>query len=444
MAATSSYDERRTAIYLLRSGVPPTDVAKQLHRSLPWVYKWYDRFRVQQRWDSLNDRSRAPKAHPTRLSLPERQAIIRARSELEAEAAQPGHLNYIGAHAVQNRLRRQGVRRLPSISSIERTLAAAGMTRPHKPAPPPVVYPHLHPVHPLQLIQADIVPHFLPGGACVACFNAIDVASKYPTGKQYPTKRSADAANFLIHVWQEIGIPQYTQVDNEACFSGGFSHPAVLGNVLRLALLVGTELVFSPFRHPESNASVERFHQDYNAHVWHKVELSHLEHVRQHSTTFFELYHQSGHHSALNGRSPAQVHRSHPGRRLPEAFTLPANLPLTAGRVHFIRQVSQHRTIPVLNVNWNIPQAEPGQGVWATLEITLTGASLKVYDAPPDATKRTCLAKHPFALKEPVQPLHPRFWPPTPRGQSRLGRLAHIVQMPLASSRVRRSLSTMF
>lgn len=443
MAATSGYNERRMAIHLLRSGVSPTGVAQQLHRSLAWVYKWRHRFGAEQRWDSLNDLSRAPKTHPNQLSMPERQAIIRARSELEAEAAQSGHLNYIGARAVQNRLQQQGVRRLPSSSSIERTLAAAGLTRRQQPAPPPVVYPRLHPVHPLQLIQADIVPHFLPGGACVACFNAIDVASRYPTGRQYPTKRACDAASFLIHVWHEIGIPQYTQVDNEACFSGGFTHPAVLGKVVRLALLIGTELVFSPFRHPESNASIERFHQDYNDHVWHKVQLSHLDHVHQHSTTFFQLYHHSGHHSALNGQSPTHVHHAYPGRRLPETFTLPGALPLTVGRVHFMRRVSQPRKVSILNMDWDVPHAEPDQGVWATLEITLTGASLKVYDAAPDATKQTCLARHPFPLAEPVHPLQPAFRPLTPLSKTRLGRLANSFHASLASSRVLRSLSTM-
>jgi transposase InsO family protein len=59
-------------------------------------------------------------------------------------------------------------------------------------------------------------------------------------------------------------LAKYTQIDNESCFSGGFTHPGVLGKVLRLGLYVGTELVFSPFRHPESNGYVERFHQDYN------------------------------------------------------------------------------------------------------------------------------------------------------------------------------------
>jgi hypothetical protein len=73
-------------------------------------------------------------------------------------------------------------------------------------------------------------------------------------------RRAEDAADFLIHVWQEVGLPRYTQVDNEGCFSGGFTHPGVLGQVVRLALWVGTELVFNPMYNPESNGYVERFH----------------------------------------------------------------------------------------------------------------------------------------------------------------------------------------
>ncbi len=50
---------------------------------------------------------------------------------------------------------------------------------------------------------------------------------------------------------------------HKGCFSGGFTHPYVLGRVLRLGLLVGIELVYSPFYHPKSNGTVERFHQGY-------------------------------------------------------------------------------------------------------------------------------------------------------------------------------------
>ena len=56
-----------------------------------------------------------------------------------------------------------------------------------------------------------------------------------------------------------------------------------------------------------------------------------------------------------------------------------------------------------------LPKAELSQGVWATLEITLQGATLRIYDTAPDAPHRTYLAKHPFPLKEQVHPLRPEL-----------------------------------
>jgi len=99
-----------------------------------------------------------------------------------------------------------------------------------------------------------------------------------------------DAADFLVHTWQTLGISQYTQVDNGGCFSGGFTHPYVLCQVVRLALLVGTELLFSPYYHPASNGSVERFHQDYDQHVWQDTELADIPAVQQQAEDFFTQY----------------------------------------------------------------------------------------------------------------------------------------------------------
>lgn len=416
----SDYAERKAAIHLLRSGQTPVDTAEELGRSLAWVYKWQARFR-KQGWQGLEDRSRAPKHRPSKLPQRVRAAIRKARSELEAEAAEPGKLSYIGACAVRARLDRKHVVPLPSISSIERELRAAGMTMPRQPQEPSEVkYPHLQPTHPHQLVQADIVPHYLPGGGCVSCFNAIDVVSHYPTGSQFSSKRSVDALAFLVHVWRELGIPVYTQVDNEGCFSGGFTHPAVLGKALRLGLFVGTELVYSPFYHPQSNGTVERFHQDYSHHVWDKYELPNLEAVRQHSPSFFDAYRHSRHHSALDGHSPSERHWAQPVHHLPDDFQLPKRLPVTAGKAHFIRLVNEDCKVTILNVAWDVPSAEPNQGVWTTLEITLRGARLYVYDTAPDAPRRTCLASHPFPLKEPVQPLQPRFRRARPRPRTPL------------------------
>jgi hypothetical protein len=226
----------------------------------------------------------------------------------------------------------------------------------------------------------------------VACFNAVDVVSHYPTGQQFASRRSEDAASFLLHVWQELGLPPYTQVDNEACFSGGFTHPGVLGKVVRLALLVGTELVFSPLRHPESQGTVERFHQDYNLHIWDKLDLPDLAAVQRYSPHFFAAYRHSEHILALTGRCPAHLHFEQLCRPLSPDFRLPKQLPLTAGKVHFMRLVKPDRKISLLNWDWNLPRAQPGQGVWATLELSSHSAKLRVYDAAPDRCHSTHLS----------------------------------------------------
>jgi hypothetical protein len=160
-------------------------------------------------------------------------------------------------------------------------------------------------------------------------------------------------------------------MDNESSFNGGRTHPYVIGRVPRLMLLMGTELIYSPYYHPESNAFVERFHQDYGKNVWKKIQLRDLAHVRQASARFYGRYRISRHHSELNGQSPASLHFADSPRLLRNDFVLPNPLPITEGKIHFMRAVSEDGVIPVFNVNWSAGSAQPRQGVWATLSITM-------------------------------------------------------------------------
>ncbi len=406
---TNEVERRKQFVHLVRSGQNKAQAARIVERSRSWGSKWWQRY-CQEGWQGLEDRSRRPKRHPTRLPEEVRTAIRRVRSELEATASQAEQLGYIGAAAIRGRLQEEGIQPLPSISSIERELRRAGMTHPRrKTTATEIVYPHLRPSRPHELNQADILPRFLSGGEAVACFNAIDVVSRYPTTAQYARRTAQNACAFLWRVWQEQGLPRYQQVDNESCFSGGYSHPYVLGKVVRLALWVGVELVFSPFYHPKSNCFVERFHQDYAAFVWDKVHLADRAAVQKRSALFTRLYRSSRHHSQLAGRSPAECHRSVARRTLPPHLQRPTSLPLTAGRVHFIRATDAQRRIRVLNHEWDVPAAQPYQGVWATLYLSPKKATLSVFDAAPDAPKRRLLAKHPFPLQEEVVPLQPAF-----------------------------------
>lgn len=408
---TRENENRKTLAHLIRSGKTVAEATAELKRHRSWGYKWWRRFQERENWEDLQDRSRKPKSQPNKLPLKIRESIRRIRSELEAEANDTKKLGYIGAPAIRGRMRSAGIKKLPSISSIERELRAAGMLSVRKQtAPEKINYPHLHPSKAHELIQIDILPRYLTGGEAIACFNAIDVVSRYPSGQQYASRSARNAAGFLWATWQVHGLPCYQQVDNEGCFSGGVTHPGVLGQVLRLALFAGVQLVFSPYYHPESNGTVERFHQDYAAFVWKKERLSDLSDVRRRSALFYRNYRASRHHSKLQGSSPNQVHRlANNFRHIPSDFRLPAQLPLTTGKVHFIRAVDEQKQIRILNLPWDVHKAEPHQGVWATLNFEPSRATLSIFDAAPDAARRLRLDSHPFPLKEKVVPLDKVF-----------------------------------
>lgn len=402
---------RESAIHLLRAGYTTRDVATELSRSESWVRKCRRLYQAAG-WAGLAEGSHAPHHHGRQLPNEVRAAIIRVRSELEAEAAKDTGLKYVGGRAIRTRLKAQNITPVPSVPTIERVIREAGMTRLKAP-PPKVTYPRLHPQQPHQLIQIDHMPHFLQGGQRVFCFNGIDVVSRYPTGQVYEHRRAVDAVDFLIHVAQTIGLATYTQVDNEGCFSGGVTHPYVLGQFVRLALQLGTELVFSPVCYPQSNGFVERFHQDYQYHVWQDTYLSDKAAVEAQADQFFGRYRHSGHHSALPEQTPHQAHHAVQPHLLELSFSPPLEkLPLYAGRLHFIRLVQPNGTVSVLNVAWSVPSFDPLKGVWVTLDLHPTGSTLTIYDAAPDVSDRHCLISYPFPVKEAILPRPDPLSPP--------------------------------
>jgi len=408
MSTTADQSQREALIHLLRSSKTPREAAAELRKSIPWSYKWQARYQ-REGWAGLQGRSRAPH-RVARTPAHVRNAILGIRSKLEAEAQKTETLSYIGAGAIRACLVVQGVKPIPSTATLERILHQAGATQPRIAQPKKeIVYPHLCPTTTHQLTQVDIVPHYLKGGTSLACFNAIDVASRYPAGKPYASKSSGEATDFLLHLWREMGISEYLQMDNESCFSGGYKHAYVIGKTVRLALLVGVQPVFSPFYHPKSNAYVERFHQDYSAFVWKKGQMDNLSDVRKRSALFFPNYRHSHHHSQLAGRSPQEIHLAHSFRKLPAGLRLPTKLPITEGQVHFMRALDSEQNALILNKRWTVALAQPEQAVWATLFLTHKGAKLRFYDSAPDTLKRRCLAEYPFPLKEPVVPLQTQF-----------------------------------
>jgi hypothetical protein len=82
-------------------------------------------------------------------------------------------------------------------------------------------------------------------------------------------------------------------------------------------------------------------------------------------------------------------------------FQIPTDkMPLRQGRVHFMRRVTPDGAVRVLNVDWAVPRFNLLQGVWVTLALSPTAATLTIFDAAPDAAERKQLVVYPFPLKE--------------------------------------------
>ena len=399
------FDERKRAVIQLQQGYSRQDVATNLGRSVSWVGKWQRRYE-QESWAGLQSRSRAPRQVKGKTTPTVKAAIWRVRQELACAATLGQGLKYIGSRAIRTRLKQENVNPLPSLTTIERVLRESGLTRQGNIKPPEIVYPRLQASQPHELLQIDIVPHHLTGGQRIFCFNSLDVVSRYPTGRAYERKRSQEAVAFMVHCWQEQGIPRYTQLDNEGCFSGGSTHPYVLGKVVRLGLKVGTELVFTPIRHPKSNGHIERFHQEYSRHVWEDTYLTDVAAVNRQGEQFFTAYRHRVDHRQLQGESPEHWHQAQTWQALPADFTVPADMPLYEGRLHFMRRLEVDGTVRVLNADWAAPGADPLRGIWVTLMLNCAGATLQLFTDAPDVGTRQLLAQYPFPLNEPILP-HP-------------------------------------
>lgn len=124
----SEEELRKEAVRRRQAGKSAEEIAAALGRTGRWARKWSartDEETTNLTW--AKGRSRAPHTSPSRTPDHLRQAILDARGRLVANPrAQYGPL------AVAGELRRMGVSPIPPRWTIERVIAAAGLSRPRR------------------------------------------------------------------------------------------------------------------------------------------------------------------------------------------------------------------------------------------------------------------------------------------------------------------------
>ncbi len=382
------YEKRRKAIELYHQGKGFEKILQIIQRSRGWLSKWLGRFRAQG-LRGLQDQSRAPKhvwrKTPQRLE----QKVLAIRKELESHKTRRSTFAGIGAEVIQWELKQRKMAPIPSISTLIRILAKHGCTKKGKKpksSKSREPYPAFRAEQMGDLHQTDLVgPRYLRGPKGVTrfySFHTVDVAGHAVATTQFRDKQAFSLCSHLVSVWQRLGLPHRSQMDNEMAASGGGRYPYSLSQVIRLHLLLGIQMVFIPKGEPGRNACVESFNHLWQERVLRRHRCPTMVALRRLDQRFLNYYYYHKPHRALTQADHAT---RFPGvlrdrqwakiRHMPEGFCLKRyqdprghlHLPMARGRVSWIRKVDGSGYIEVNGNSYFIRRAFAGQYVVTTL-----------------------------------------------------------------------------
>jgi transposase InsO family protein len=354
---------RQRAITLRLAGRSVPQICSALGRTEAWFHKWWRRY-LESGVDGLFDLTRA--RHVTQQIPPElERAILSIRRRLQAHASPATRYSLIGAAAILAELKGLDIRPLPSPRTVERVLQRHGLTTPHERLPrllPRQVYPAPQAQRSNQLHEVDPVgPIYLKGRKhryyILVCKDAFDGAVCLRLAS---SRRMTEVLTFLGECWKSLGLPEQVQFDNAREVTGWGPGARYLSRVIRLCLRYGVAPWFIPPARPQRNGSVENFNGWFQPRLFQR-RFARPGDLRRELARLEEAVNTQHVHPRLGGLTPAQHRRRQRLRRLPQRFQAPtARLPIAAGRVIFIRQVSVTGTVSVLSQSFRVGKRHRG------------------------------------------------------------------------------------
>ena len=396
---------RRKAIRWDGQGVPPAVILQRVGRSRAWLSKWRRRFE-RSGTRGLRSQSRRPQHRPRQYRAWARRQVVRLRRALMRQ-----RVGLIGAAAIRQVWRREQLPGpIPSPATIKRILRVSHLAgRAVKPA----YFPAPRATARYGLQATDWTERYLTDGIKVYAFHTLDLTSRAAHQTISGNKASATVRAHALDTWKTLGIPDFLQLDNDGVYNGGYKVRRVIGQFVRLCLYVGVELIFLPFGEAERNGDIESFNHLWNKAFYNRRHFGSLARVAAASPEFAAWYVHDYLPARFNGNPPRP--NATPRHRLSAADrrALPEPLPITAGRIHFIRQVEPDGTIRLLNETWPVSKRLAGRYVWAT--ITTHQHRLQIYHRRAATQPVRLVRQYAYPLSEPVVPPQPRFRRSYPR-----------------------------
>jgi len=404
-------EERIEAVNRYIMGDKPSNICKDANRSEKWLFTWVKRFKTgEEEW--YKSQSNAPKKHGRQTHKDLESTIVTIRKALMAGNEHESKYLGVGADAIQYRMGKLGFLNdeTPSASTIKRIVKRHGLkvnTRErYKRVNSKKRYTILNPAQIDEMHQMDFVgPRFIKGHGAVSSLNLIDVVSNRVHIEQYDTRSTDNIIDFLTRYWRNNPIPRYLQVDNGMYFIGDFKYPRGFSRFLRFCLCAGVEVVFINPKSPWMNGSIENFNGWFNVKFWTKEAFANLEDMHVKSPHFVGQYNDL---SAWKNRNKS-LEQINPTRILNNSLKIPlGKLPLTKGKIHFIRMVDNGGEISVLNEAFKVGKEFISEYVWAT--ICLEKQMMEVFYRAKDQKTTVLIEKFEYKLSEVVYDLRPDIY----------------------------------
>lgn len=317
----------------VRSGSSLHQVAKRFHTSVNTVKLWVTRA-AGHRLDRVDFSDRMPGCVRGWNRLP--VDVERRIAQLRCTLREHSILGEYGAAAIQDALKPEMGLGVPTVATINRALSRQGWqdgARRMRRLPPPKGWylPQLAAAR-AELDSFDWIEDLkIANGPLVQVFTGTALWGGEVDAWPQEQISTNGALSGLLGRWEQLGLPDYAQFDNDTVFQGAHQFADTVGRVSRLCLAVGVIPVFAPPREPGFQNAIESFNGLWQTKVWQRHRFESLEQLVAVSARYI---------SAHRARAASRREQASPRRAFPKAFQLDLNAPLT-GTLIFLRRTDE-------------------------------------------------------------------------------------------------------
>jgi transposase InsO family protein len=383
-----------------------------LGRSRTWFYKTLERYRSGGR-AALDKQKRSVDQVHNRTSSEVEATIVRIRQTIACGEDPDLRYSNIGAEAIAGELKRIGMNP-PSTATINRILKRYGLvqkrSRKKKTEELPRDYPWPMVTQPNAVHYLDFTVRTIAGGVRIYGCNLLDQVRHWPYLRIIETKSAQVVSDFLVSAWQETGLPNALYIDNDPVWRGSGSGVRTFSKIVRLCLLVGVDVIFTPPYTPQANPFIESFISIWDRNYWQRTSFRSLAHAQSEILHFEKYCRYRRQIAEYNHKTPDQLFPEFVSETLDKDFIQhkQGGIPVTSGYVHFIRFVNHDGLFDILNEKWQLDKEKwSGKTVRATIDTNQQ--TLSIYHQAHKNAKNYMIAEFPYPIKEEVVPLNSQY-----------------------------------